>query len=133
MNFIFSHDEFNLYQKTGLSANSISLNITTRDNKLNNEIRRYLEFILNAYYEKLSDTSLFKNEYNKWIENEKKNIIFQLSRDNMMNWLKLLTDEDLKNLFINMPNDVFLRIYSDVENSNLNKESAKRLIKVINK
>ncbi len=97
----------------GISCRSLKLIFISKEKK--NIINDYLKCILENYSDKLSTTTLFKERYEEYLDNNKKEIVNALDREGLQEIINSLSEEELKELLQKLPHDILSNAYNGYE------------------
>ncbi len=111
----------------GISCRRLKLIFISRENT--HIINDYLKCILDNYSDKLSSTPLFKERYEEYLNNNKKEMINTLNKEELKEIINLLSEEELKNLLQKLPHDTLNNAYNEYVKEG--KPKQKRLKKEI--
>lgn len=124
--FVVDFREENMH---GISCGSISLELDFYGYQNHNEIlEEYFNSIVTTFNRQLVHTEWFKKGYKNYCIMTKAQLINSLSETDLHKFMSLLTNEDICNLLLDMPDDKFGEIYTELKNI---QNDQKNLIKKI--
>ena len=106
------------YITPGISLENISLEIRITDLKLQKKLKEYLVFILSTYYAELKQTPYWQEN----IEKYKKKIFFEMEYGYIMDFVSLLSEEEIRELLVNITNERFIEIMRDMNSKEIKLE-----------
>lgn len=112
--FTFSKDA-ELFNTPGLSLENLTLEINTQDAKLQSNLKDYLIFIVNTYTKEISETSFWKDNFNKYAYFYKKEVLSQMNYEKLLELASSLSEDELRNILLNIENDRFIELTNSKE------------------
>lgn len=111
ISFTLSFSKNNDFLETpGLSLENVNLEISIKDLKLQKKLKEYLVFILSTYYAELKQTPYWQENIKKY----KKKILFEMEYGYIMDFVSLLSEEEIRKLLVNITNERFIEIMNDI-------------------
>lgn len=111
ISFTLSFSKNNDFLETpGLSLENVNLEISIKDLKLQKKLKEYLVFILSTYYAELKQTPYWQENIKKY----KKKILFEMEYGYIMDFVSLLSEEEIRKLLVNITNERFIEIMNDM-------------------
>ena len=114
----------------GLSVGDIELKINFGKN--DTLIKEYVSTILNKYKTQLEQTKTFKKMKSKYIDQLKELYFKSLTKDEMINYIIGMNDEDIRTLLLNIDNDTFTNYYV-INNKSTPSSTYKKQLKEVKK
>ena len=97
----------------GINCADIGLNLTFENTELE---KQYLYSLFQRYYTHLEQAPSFKSMKNKYIDSMKQSYFDALDKTGLVALLNRMSENDLKELFHNLDNDIFIKyVMNDVE------------------
>ena len=96
----------------GINCGDISLKLTFGNIELE---KQYLYLIIQRYYTHLEQVPSFKSMKNKYIDSMKQSYFNSLDKTELITLLNRMSENDLKELFHNLDNDVFIDYFMSNE------------------
>ena len=112
LKFTFSAER---YIEKGLSARFFYLKFESRYEK--DIINDYLKYIINTYYEEISKIETFKREYQKYLDEYKRDYLNSLDRNELNEILNMLSENSIRNILYYLSNDEFIRVFNELNNA----------------
>ena len=97
------------YITPGISLENISLEIRITDLKLEKQLKEYLIFIINTYYNELKQTQYWQENIQKY----KEKMLFEMEYEYIMNIISHLNEDEIRKLLVNISNERFIEIMND--------------------
>ena len=114
IDFTFSIDS-EFFNTPGLSLENLSLEINTQDKGSQSNLKDYLIFIINTYTKEISETSFWKDNFNKYAYFYKKEILSEMNYSKLLELASALREEELRNILLNVENDRFIELTNSKE------------------
>lgn len=108
------------YEQEGISCKSIDVEFNTHPKfygDFRNLFRDYLEYIVNTFYESMSNTPEFKKAYENYSSMIKKQIVDSLSYEELLRFASLMEVKELRELLSSMDNDYFFKLCNSFQKS----------------
>lgn len=139
-NVIFNCGEFNNLEKNLIKVlNKKKIRYYSCINELNinfdkNDIliKEYVSIILNEHKTQLEQTKTFKKMKSKYIDQLKELYFKLLTKDEMINYIIGMNDEDIRTLLLNIDNDTFTNYYV-INNKSTPSSTYKKQLKEVKK
>ncbi len=123
INMLFACDLKNS-ELPGIDCNNIGLELDFYGYPNNEEImNNYFKNIVTTFKEYLTHSEWYKNAYKEYLEISKTQIIDSLSDTDLHEFIGLLSNNEIKEILFDMPNDKFKNLYMELQ------ENQKKLIK----
>lgn len=115
--------DFNLCEKNlkGLYCRTMRLNVNFEDMELKKE---YIINLFKKYFNKLKKVESFIRLRDRYVNEIKENYFDSLNKDEMIDYLKKIDENELRNLLYHLNNDVFI----DIEMNDSPKEEIIKLL-----
>ena len=114
IDFTFSIDS-EFFNTPGLSLENLSLEINTQDKGSQSNLKDYLIFIINTYTKEISETSFWKDNFNKYAYFYKKEILSEMNYEKLLELASSLSEDELRNILLNIENDRFIELTNSKE------------------
>lgn len=139
-NVIFNCGEFNNLEKNlikVLNKKKIRYYSCINELKINFDkndilIKEYVSIILNEHKTQLEQTKTFKKMKSKYIDQLKELYFKLLTKDEMINYIIGMNDEDIRTLLLNIDNDTFTNYYV-INNKSTPSSTYKKQLKEVKK
>ena len=139
-NVIFNFGEFNNLEKNlikVLNKKKIRYYSCINELKINFDkndilIKEYVSIILNEHKTQLEQTKTFKKMKSKYIDQLKELYFKLLTKDEMINYIIGMNDEDIRTLLLNIDNDTFTNYYV-INNKSTPSSTYKKQLKEVKK
>lgn len=121
-----------ILNEEGIGCHSITLEFETYNHNLIGVLEGYFQFILENYYDEISQTSEFKNRYEKFCYGQQQKIMNSLSKDEMNKFLETLSIDTIRHLLTQIPSIEFMKLYDAYENKDRKEEDKPKCIMKMN-
>jgi len=105
----------------GISCSKIDIQFETHPkfyDEFKELFREYLEYIVDAFYVEVSKTPLFIKTYREYSDKIKRELIESLSYEELQKFIKLIDDNNLRAMLLNMDNDYFFNLCNSFQKQN---------------
>lgn len=120
-----------ILNEEGIGCHSITLEFETYNPNLIGILEGYFQFILENYYDEISQTAEFKSRYENFCYGKQQKIINSLSKDEMNKFLETLSIDSIRHLLTQIPSIEFMKLYDAYESKNRKEEDKpKRILKM---
>lgn len=117
------------FKEEGISCSKVNIVFNTSiklAREFNNMFEEYLNYILSNYMEYMSRAPQIKEVYKKYRTSIKKDIVNSLKKEELVQFISLLSDEEVRDLLIDMNTDNFFKV-CDKFDKDINKSKSLRL------
>lgn len=100
-------------EQEGISLSAIDISFDTHPllyNEFKEIFHDYLKYIVVSFYDVVSRTPQFKNEYIKYCDKIKRQTIESLSYDELQEFARIIDEKRLRELLLKMDNDYFFEL-----------------------
>lgn len=111
----------------GISCSYFKININSNDKNLFYLVEEYLKYLFNYFNYDFSNTISFKNDYSEYLSLNKEKAIKSLTEEEIKNIISMLSTDELRNLLLNMPNSLFIKLINSFDGSNFLKSFSRKL------
>lgn len=111
----------------GISCSYFKININSNDKNLFYLVEEYLKYLFNYFNYDFSNTISFKNDYSEYLSLNKEKAIKSLTEEEIKNIISMLSTDELRNLLLNMPNSLFIKLINSFDDSNFLKSFSRKL------
>ena len=122
-----------ILNEEGIGCHSITLEFETYNPNLIGVLEGYFQFILENYYDEISQTSEFKNRYEKFHYGQQQKIMNSLSKDEMNGFLETLSIDTIHHLLTQIPSIEFMKLYDAYENKDSQEGNKPKCIMKMNR
>lgn len=122
-----------ILNEEGIGCHSITLEFETYNHNLIGVLEGYFQFILENYYDEISQTSEFKNRYEKFHYGQQQKIMNSLSKDEMNKFLETLSIDTIRHLLTQIPSIEFMKLYDAYENKDSQEGDKTKCIMKMNR
>ncbi len=116
LNFAINWTDENL---KGINCSDITIQIKFNDSNLEKD---YLYLLFKTYYNYLIKVPAFKKIRDNYIYKEKESYFEKLNKNELINFLNMLNEDELRKLLLDLNNDTFIKYYDN------DKEKSKVLV-----